>query len=147
MTARTQAGQAGSVAQVALRNDRPQVCARPAPGDANEKEDDQQAKQQAIEASNRYWEEKLQDEADWDRYAEKMRKKATPKNPEISSVGFNTRITNMLQRNRIIILKELAQKTEKELLMLNGSGRKTVDILKQKFAEYNLTVKGGVKKL
>ncbi len=54
---------------------------------------------------------------------------------KIKDLPFNARVAGVLERNNVIYVGELVQKTEKDLLGMQESGRKTLDEVRRVLAE------------
>jgi DNA-directed RNA polymerase subunit alpha len=62
-------------------------------------------------------------------------------NKDIEDLNFSVRSFNCLRRYGIVSVGDLIQKTEEEIMNLRNFGKKSLDEIKLKLAEYNLVLK------
>jgi len=60
---------------------------------------------------------------------------------DIEDLNLSVRSFNCLRRYGIVTVGDLVQKTEEEIMNLRNFGKKSLDEIKSKLAEYNLALK------
>jgi DNA-directed RNA polymerase alpha subunit len=86
-------------------------------------------------------EERRKEEIRLDNEARLRRAQATKTNPDVLKIGFDQRIEQILSAARIVLLKDLTQITEYKFSRFRHAGKKTIEEVKKKLQDYNLSFK------
>jgi DNA-directed RNA polymerase alpha subunit len=105
---------------------------------ADERNDRQKSQKALILEREKYEKER----EEFELHLKLKRTQATAENPDIRTIGFSERLTNLLKRTELVLLKDLSQITEKDFLRFRNAGVKSLEEAKKKMKEYNFFFKG-----